>query len=334
MSDTDETVPTTTVSTPTVSTTTGAAWTAEPVAVGLVGAGPWAQIMHAPMLAHGPETRLAAIWARNRDAAEALARTVGTIAVGSYEELLDASDAVDFAVPPDVQARLAEQAARAGKAVMLEKPLGLNLPQARRLTEAVLTAGVPNLLVLTKRFQPSTTAFIQAAHELREAGPIRGVLASYLHGGQLPQPAGPGPFATPWRLEYGALLDLGPHLVDLVDATTGPIRAVRASGDPRTFLTVATEHAGGTGQLALSGTVSLDRSLTRVELFSEHGSLSWDTANIDSDEGWPVLRAELAAAVRYGTPVRADVARGLEIQIVLDAIERSLTSRARVTLPS
>ena len=47
----------------------GSRWTAEPVAVGLVGAGPWARVMHARMLSQGPETRLAGIWARNRDAA-------------------------------------------------------------------------------------------------------------------------------------------------------------------------------------------------------------------------------------------------------------------------
>ena len=125
----------------------GVSWTEEPVAVGLVGAGPWARTMHAQMLSQGPETRLAGIWARNRDAAEALARDVGTVAVGSHDELLDLCEAVDYAVPPNVQARLAARAAQAGKALMLEKPLGLDLDQAQRLAEAVLTAAVPNILV-------------------------------------------------------------------------------------------------------------------------------------------------------------------------------------------
>ena len=141
---------------------------------------------------------------------------------------------------------------------------------------------------------------------------------------------GSGEAATPWRLEHGALLDLGPHLVDLVDAAAGPIRSVLASGDPRTYLAVTTEHDGGTGQLALSGAVRLDRVLTRVELFSDRGSLRWDTTGVDHDECWPVLRAELAAAVRYGAPVSADVSRGLELQVVLDAAERSLATGARV----
>src|SRR4029453_16729054 len=110
----------------------GSRWAAEPVAVGLVGAGPGARVMHARMLSRGPETRLAGIWSRNRDAASALASEVGTVAVDSYDELLELCEAVDFAVPPDVQAHLAGRAARAGKALMLEKPLGLDLDQARR----------------------------------------------------------------------------------------------------------------------------------------------------------------------------------------------------------
>jgi hypothetical protein len=45
-----------------------------------------------------------------------------------------------------------------------------------------------------------------------------------------------------------------------------------------------------------------------------------------------VLRAEFAAAVRHGAPVTADVSRGLQLQLVLDAIERSLADRVRVPI--
>ena len=286
--------------------------------------------MHARMLSQGPETRLAGIWARNRDAASALpAAEVGTVAVDSYDELLDLCEAVDFAVPPDVQAHLAGQAARAGKALMLEKPLGLDLDQARRLADAVLTAAVSNILVLTA-LPPQHKSVSRDARALR-AGPIRGGSRRISTAGSSRtrrvgvRPPRPGGSST-------GLLDLGPHLVDLVDAAAGSIRSVLGSGDSRTYLAVTTEHDGGAGQLALSGAVQLDRSLTRVELFSDRGSLRWDTADIDHDECWPVLRAEFAAAVRHGAPVTADVSRGLQLQLVLDAIERSLADRVRVPI--
>src|SRR5687768_1179657 len=104
-----------------------------PVEVGLVGAGPWAATMHGPVLAAGPQTRLAAVWARRPEAAARLAARLGTHAAGSYEELLDRCEAVAFAVPPDVQATLAPRAARAGKALLLDKPIALDLAGARAL---------------------------------------------------------------------------------------------------------------------------------------------------------------------------------------------------------
>lgn len=47
-----------------MTTASPAPWTHRPVEAGLVGAGPWARAMHARVLAAGPETRLAAVWAR------------------------------------------------------------------------------------------------------------------------------------------------------------------------------------------------------------------------------------------------------------------------------
>src|SRR4051794_16765482 len=75
--------------------------------VGLVGAGPWAAMSTGPMLAAGPGTTLAAMWARRPAAAAELGDRFGVPVARSFEELLGACDAVAFAVPPDVQAELA-----------------------------------------------------------------------------------------------------------------------------------------------------------------------------------------------------------------------------------
>ncbi|MHB8468022.1 MAG: Gfo/Idh/MocA family oxidoreductase, partial [Acidimicrobiales bacterium] len=77
------------------------------------------------MLAAGPETSLAGVWARRPEAAAELAARFGAPAFDRYEDLLDASEAVAFAVPPDVQATMALEAVAAGKALLLEKPLAL-----------------------------------------------------------------------------------------------------------------------------------------------------------------------------------------------------------------
>jgi predicted dehydrogenase len=49
----------------------------EPLGVGLVGTGPWAEMAHAPILTGGPETELVGIWGRRPEAAAELAAKFG-----------------------------------------------------------------------------------------------------------------------------------------------------------------------------------------------------------------------------------------------------------------
>ncbi|MEU0373981.1 Gfo/Idh/MocA family oxidoreductase [Streptomyces sp. NPDC006283] len=283
-----------------------AAWTGAPVRVGLVGAGPWARAMHARMLATGPETELTAVWTRRATAAEELAHSYGSTAAVSFTDLLERCEAVAFAVPPAVQAELAPIAARAGKAVLLEKPLGPDLAAARKVADAVAEAGVVSQLVLTKRYHPQTRRFLRRAAELE----VTGARSCYLHGAFLG-----GEFATSWRLEHGALLDLGPHLLDLLDTAVGPIARIRGAGDPRRWIELTCEHTNGAiSQASLSGAVRLPRARTRIELFGHGDELVYDTADIDHEECWPVLRREFARAVRSGLPTEVDAARGLRLQ--------------------
>ncbi|MFD8075928.1 Gfo/Idh/MocA family protein [Streptomyces sp. NPDC059718] len=270
--------------------------------------------MHARILAAGPETRLTAVWARRTEAAREIAATYGAATAGSPEELFDRCEAVAFAVPPAVQAELAVRAAKAGKALLLEKPLGPDLASARAVAEAVAEAGVVSQMVLTKRYQAETRAFLRRAREAE----VTGARSCYLHGAFLG-----GEFATGWRLEQGALLDLGPHLIDLLDAAVGPITSIRATGDPRRWVEVTCEHENGAvSQASLSGSVRLAKPRTRIELLGPGGELVYDTSAIDHEEGWPVLRAEFAAAVRSGRAGELDARRGLRLQELIDAAVR------------
>ena len=288
--------------------------TTTPIDVGLIGAGPWARAMHARMLAAGPETRLTAVWARRADAARAVAEPYGAHAVDSLEELFDQCQAVAFAVPPAVQADLAVRAAKAGKALLLEKPLAPDLAAARAVADAITDAGVVSQMVLTKRYHPATRDFLHRARELH----ITGARSCYLHGAFLA-----GEMAAGWRLEQGALLDLGPHLLDLLDASVGPITGIQATGDPRRWIELTCEHENGAvSQASLSGSVSLPRPRTRIELYGATGELVYDTSGIDHEECWPVLRAEFATAVRSGRSGALDAIRGLYLQELMDAALR------------
>ncbi|MGI5347782.1 Gfo/Idh/MocA family protein [Streptomyces sp. CA-250714] len=286
-----------------------APWPGPPIRVGLVGAGPWARTMHARMLAAGPETELAAVWARRPEAAAQVATEHGAETAASFGELLDQCEAVAFAVPPAVQAELAPRAARAGRAVLLEKPLGPDLAAARAVADAVQEHGVVSQLVLTKRYHPVTRHFLARAREL----PVTGARSCYLHGAFLV-----GDQATAWRLEHGALLDLGPHLLDLLDLAVGPVTAIRGTGDPRRWIELTCEHVNGAvSQATLSGAVALPWARTRVELYGPEGELVYDTADLDHEECWPVLRREFATAVRSGSAGEIDARRGLRLQELL-----------------
>ncbi|MCS5719169.1 Gfo/Idh/MocA family oxidoreductase [Herbiconiux sp. CPCC 205763] len=306
-----------------------------PVRIGLVGAGQWARTMHAPLHSAGAETQLTGIWSPSGRGVAELAAEHGVTAFDSFDELLASNEAVDFAVPPQVQAGLAMQTARAGKALMLEKPLGASLDEARQLRDVVREANVPNIVVMTKRFHPRTRAFLRQAASLTAASPAIAVTARYVHGGFLGSGFLEAGAKAGWRDELGVLFDLGPHLLDLVDEAAGAVVAVRASGDPREAVLVVTEHAdGGAGSALLSGRVETSQVLTDLEVYSNAGTATYSTAGMDHDEVWPILRAEFAAAVRTGAPVTVDVRRAFRVQELVDAAARSLAAGGeRMSVP-
>ncbi len=294
-----------------------------PLRVGLVGTGPWATGGVAPMLAAGPETRLECVWSRRAEAAQALAAAHGSVAAPGFEALLERCEAVAFAVPPDVQVELGVRAARAGQHLLLDKPLALTLAQARELVHAVDASGVVTQLMLTHRFRPHTAEFIAAA---RAAHPI-GARLAFLSGAFVR-----GPYATPWRLEHGALHDLGPHAFDLLVAALGPIEHIAGHGDPRGWVALTCRHAGGAvSDLALSGVARLPQSVFRIEVYGAGGAEGGD-AVVDfdgyaslGDDPWGPARRAFVAAVGAGRSGALDVHRGLLLQ---ELIERSLRALA------
>jgi predicted dehydrogenase len=284
------------------------------LAVGLVGAGPWADLVHAPVLAAGPETRLAGVWARRRDAAAELATRHGAIACPTFDDLLDRCDAVAFCVPPAVQEELAVVAARAGKGLLLEKPIAASLDGARRLAEVVGEASVGSLVVFTARFSAGTRSFVADAR------------ASDAFGGYLLNATGAfleGPFASsPWRHERGALLDIGPHAVDLLSAALGAVVDVRAEAS-RGWVQITLEHERATSTSLLSCHVP-GENRHEVEVFGPEGSRRL----VDAFDGetFATIRREFAHVVRARAAHECDVQRGLYVQAILDVAERHLTA--------
>src|SRR6202042_3034558 len=175
-----------------------------PLRFGLVGTGHWAQVTHAPALASTDGIELAAVWGRDARKAARLAADHGAVACTDFGEFLGRVDAVAFSVPPDVQQELAVRAARAGKHLLLEKPIALSLDAADELAGAVAAAGVASVVFFTARFDPRVRAWLA---ELAAGGPWLGGTLTWLGTAM----DGSSPFNTPWRRDKGGLGGLGPH---------------------------------------------------------------------------------------------------------------------------
>lgn len=285
--------------------------------VGLVGAGPWAELFHAPMLAAGPRTSLAAVWARRPEAAAQLAAAYDVAHTSSFEDLLATCEAVAFAVPPPVQALLAPQAARAGKHLLLEKPLGFTPAEAEAIADAADAGGVQSLVVLRNRFTAEGRSFVARA---RAAQPL-GATAVFVSGAALPGSS----FATPWRVEEGAMFDLAPHALDLLDAALGPVTGISAVGDPRRWLGVTLEHDGGAvSQVALSITTPGETGPFRIEAHTADGEVLFDGARSDDDpDVQEAITTAFAEAVESGTAHPLDVHRGVFLQRLIAEAQSS-----------
>jgi len=286
----------------------------DPLPIGLIGAGPWARMVTGPLLAAGPQTRIAGVWSRHPKHAAELAIQLGVPSFTDLDTLFEKCEAVAIAITPAAQPELAARAARAGKALLLEKPLALDVAGARTIVDAVHTAGVGALVMLTYRFNPPLGPFLEQCARIEPLGG-RGCFISGAFLG--------GPFARGWRLERGAVLDVGPHLLDLHEAALGEIVGVHAIGDPLGWTSITCTHASGAiSDAAICCSAATD-SRTSLEVFGRAGAAIYDGRALDFDALANRLRADLVAVAR-GADHPANVDRALHLQELIAQIESQL----------
>jgi predicted dehydrogenase len=285
---------------------------------GLVGAGPWANLVHAPAIAAHPAIELAAVWARRPDAARELAGAHGAVVADDPDSLFAQVDAVAFAVPPDVQAELAGRAAAAGRHLVLEKPIGANVAQAEALTDAIGAAGAASLVLLTTRFAPEVADWVSTARA--EGGWAAGT-ATWMSGALLD-----GPFShSPWRHDRGGLLDIGPHTFDLLAAGLGPIVDVLAAthGQHDVWQVMFGHESGARSTATLSIGLPVEPNVVDVTLYGQAGRLSLPERTTPATTSYGRMLDDLLAMVAAGrTDHPLDVRHGLYLQRLIDRVER------------
>ena len=104
--------------------------------IGLIGYGAWGQ-HHAGAIGETPGLELAAICAESEASCRAAAARFGVATTRDYRELLalPGLEAVDIVLPTDLHHEVASAALRAGKHVLLEKPMALTPEQCQDLVQ-------------------------------------------------------------------------------------------------------------------------------------------------------------------------------------------------------
>jgi len=190
-----------------------------PLRLGLIGCGSIADA-HLRAIAALPE-RCRLIWAADRNAEQAA--RVAAAARGqpliSYQEGLQAVDAVIIATPHHLHAAVALDAAAAGKHILLEKPLATTLADADRILAAVEQAGVILLVGYTRHYQPE----FQRASTLLASGAYGRVLT--IHATVLESVVGyvAGWLARRDQLGGGCLFSAGGHPLEWLVSMAGPV---------------------------------------------------------------------------------------------------------------
>lgn len=230
-------------------------------------------------------------------------------------------DVVDIAGPNQIHSEVAVAAAGAGKHVYCEKPVGRSLAEVAAAAEAVRQAGVKSFTGYNYRWMPS----IRHARDLiaqGSLGRITHLRTQFLTGWGL-NPNAP----CSWRFVqelggWGALGDVGGHVIDTIEFLAGPITDVVGVGEifiPRRpalsrtmaggisvfgqssqagewhdvtnedyFSALFRLKSGAMGTIELSRVIAGPKSPFRIGVNGSEGAFSWDLERMNEFELYQV----------------------------------------------
>jgi predicted dehydrogenase len=244
--------------------------------IGILGCGPIAQFAHLEACRKADRVKLYAVC----DQSEELARKMGHFydAVNiftDYDEMLADTtlDAVIIATSDVFHLPAAMQALKAGKHVLVEKPLGTDLSQAFALREELIRRGLHLQVGHMKRFDPG----IAYAREFVDKGlgemvAYKGWYADSTHRYDMTDSTQPLPHtgAKVRKPELDPKADLkryfmlahGSHLLDTARFLAGPIRSVHArytkKENMHSWFVDTVFESGANGHLDLTVAVRMD----------------------------------------------------------------------------
>ncbi|MDE3226835.1 MAG: Gfo/Idh/MocA family oxidoreductase [Nitrospirota bacterium] len=286
------------------------------IGMGLIGLGRHGARYAKHLLDGVSGCRLVAVSRQNAAAGEQFAKDHGLAFSADWRDLLRRSDvqAVLVVTPPSLNREICLAAAKAGKALLIEKPLACSTAEAAEMVAAARAAGVPLMTAQTLRFTP---VLRRLRERLDAIGPVE--CFSLCMRAERPPHA--------WldqkdKAGGGVVLEIGIHLFDLLRYLTGR-EAVEVRAETARRHTTQVEdlaHLRFTLASGASCFVELSRvsggRLCRAEAIGQKGQWLADvgTSTLTRIEGWKVAEVE-------SVPDRPT------IEPVLEAFARSLMDK-------
>ena len=259
-----------------------------PLGFGIVGAGMISRF-HARALAEVRGGKLVACADSAAGRAEALAKEFACKPYESVEAMLadDAVDAVAIATPSGAHMEPAVAAAKAGKHVIVEKPLDITLKRCDKIIEACEKAGVKLSSIFPSRFHDSARLMKQAVEAERFGRLTLG--DAYVKWYRTQQYYDSGAWRGTWALDGGgALMNQAVHTVDLLAWFMGPVVEVQAYAatlaheriEVEDVCTATLRFENGALGVIEATTAAFPGYLKRIELHGSAGSAVMEEEDI------------------------------------------------------
>lgn len=283
----------------------------------LIGAGNIAKI-YVEAFAAIPDAHVTVVCSRTEATGRALAEKAGAAWEGDFRVAVarDDVDAVVVATPSGTHADIAVAAAQAGKHLLVEKPLDINLARVDSILRAAADAGIVLASVYPLRF----TEGAQRAKAAMDAGRLgKLALADVSVKWFRPQSYYDNPWRGRWAVDGGgALMNQAIHNVDLVQWLAGPVKSVvgRTTTLAHTMETEDTmsallTYANGALGVIQGATSCWPGDPARVELHGDKGTIvleegrivTWKLQDAAPGEEEAMLALEQAGGSGAGDPM-------------------------------
>lgn len=196
--------------------------------IGVIGTGSISQF-HLTPYKNNPNVTLYAVCDMNAERARKTAEQYEIPhAYSNYQELLtnEEIDAVSICTWNDTHAEIAIAALKAGKHVLVEKPLCRTVEEAYQIQQAVYDSGKILQVGFVRRYDPGAQ-MLRSFIDQGEFGEIYYAKASYIR--RLGNPG--GWFSDSRRSGGGPLIDIGVHVIDLCWYMMGRPKATSVTGN-------------------------------------------------------------------------------------------------------